>query len=189
MRLACLIAPLLVTPLIHAAPPGETPIVPTAPVPTEQPTERVTESYRNQTLLADGAAVSLLLLGAGTQSLGMAKVSLATYWFGSPIVHAAHSNGTSFFLSVGMRVGFPLIAGLVASRLEPTCSSDDDTECGDDEFVGDRVAAGLLLGVVSAMVVDHAFLAKHTVTRTSQTVTPTATPIRGGMTLGLAGTF
>jgi hypothetical protein len=147
--------------------------------------------------LATDAASVVLLVGAvsvstssqGSSSAGgwLGYASLATYVFGGPVVHIAHENYGRAAGSFGLRVGGPIVGGVLG------CAADDSS--GDFGCLG-GLALGLLLGTLTAVVVDSAALAYEKVPETAAAQTPrisvttnVALMRKSGAIVGLSGNF
>ncbi|HEY5926812.1 MAG TPA: hypothetical protein VIV11_34230 [Kofleriaceae bacterium] len=183
--------------LAHASPPGLTPVgitpevTPVAPPPADEGLP----SYRAQTLIADGIAAGLLLVAINEDndnSEALAKLSLGTYLFGAPLVHLTKNRSGRALASVTMRIGFPVIGGLLGEsmRPKPECDTYYDDYCQDD-LVGpsEEMVVGVILGVLAASVVDSAYLARGEAPKPQPQWTPTAHASPGGFALGVNGTF
>jgi hypothetical protein len=113
--------------------------------------------YGYQTLLADAAAFGVLVAGAATndRSTGqdIAVASVTAYWLGGPIVHLAHDRGETSFASLGLRLGAPVVGGLIGTGLAALAPDDD----GDEYVVG--IGLGVLAGVTGAVALDASLLA------------------------------
>lgn len=147
------------------------------------------QDYRWQLLVTDIASLGL---GMATQD---GRLMSSTYVLGAPIVHAAHGNGGRALVSVGLRMGLPVLGALAGISLEQAhCRSTAQTEddCG---------LAGLILGgaagIGAAVLIDWFALGKveKPVTRPAliQAGGIRANPMLGasksGFSLGLGGTF
>jgi len=155
-----------------AAPPPPPPAaVESGPTPTE------TRWYG-----PENVAVDALALGLGVFAIGLGErsqtalatfgyASLGVYALGSPIVHAFHhdSLGTSLG-SFGLRVGLPLALGLVTyAASQPgvdSCNAlpeekQPELGCGLGQALGTVFMGGV--GMLAAMIIDDAFLARETV--------------------------
>lgn len=141
-------------------PVGEPPhYVPPPPGPTGSVHEHW---YGWQTLTVDGAALLLLVVGGlaadgpGNAGEELAILAMGTYALGGPIVHFAHANGLQGLGSLGLRVVTPVVFGLVGYAVED-CS-------GGGEFCGlGGLVLGGALGIITAIVVDAAVLAREEV--------------------------
>ncbi len=118
--------------------PLEARLAPQAMTPTYDPaTEPETEWYGYATLLVDGAAIA-----AGISSENPA-FWVTGYLVGPPIVHLVHGSGGGAAGSFGLRLGAPLLGGLLLFPLGG----------------GYGAALGLALGVLVAILVDSAAIA------------------------------
>lgn len=146
--------------------------------------------YGWQILGTDAAAVLLLMAaGAGNEKANhtewLAIPAAGSYVFGGPIVHSAHGNPGRAGISLGMRVGLPLL-GILVGGLGDTCSS------AEDNCIRASAALGGLLGLVTAVTVDTVVLPWEKPAPTA--VPPAATPCvavapviaqrGGGLTVG-----
>jgi len=163
-------------------------VMPEAAPPTE------TSSYRWQLVAADAAAVGSLALALrdGNRGNDWGTLGLATYALGPPIVHAANGHGGRALGSLTLRVGLPLIGGLVGASLDapPSCAPNvqgNDSFC-DGSFPGNGLAKGLALGAVAAMALDTWLLARPE-RRPARGWSPNASALRGGASFGVSGAF
>jgi hypothetical protein len=114
--------------------------------------------YGWQILAVDGGGQTLaVLLGVtlGNQDGGAIGLGtgLATYALGGPIVHFAHGNVGKGFGSLALRVGLPPASAFTGAAIERS-------NCSSEMFCGLTGAAlGLVVGTVSAIVLDTAVLA------------------------------
>lgn len=74
------------------------------------------------------------------------------YFLGAPIVHIAHKRYGRAGVSIAIRTGLPMFAGVVASQFK-SCSPSEFL-CGLEEF-----GTGFAVGAVAAAVVDSALIA------------------------------
>ena len=114
--------------------------------------------YGWQTLLADGSA---LLLASGA--------SVPVYVLGGPVIHWAHGNGWRGVGSLSLRVGAPVV---FAAALVSTCDGGGEYGC-----LGEAIL-GVVFGVVTAVAVDAAVLARDTVVVEEDDVSFTLGPTR-----------
>lgn len=146
--------------------------------PTDAPEPKTKQWYGWETLICDGASVvtSPILIGIGG------------YFFCSPIVHLAHGQPIHALASFGTRFSAPITLALGGGLLDAAAQSDGRCElsCG---VVGAVVGFGL--GIVTAIAIDAAVLARKEVPRTEKkaTVVPTGFAASGRMELGVVGTF
>jgi hypothetical protein len=196
MRLAVIVLLALIPATASAqywsGPPGEAPIAPlSAPAPTQ-----VEVNYGKQTLVADGVAVALVL-GAAMQdhsdSTGqLLGLGLVTYVTGAPIVHLVNGQTKEAGQSVALRLGLPLLAGLVGNEIGPKdkiyCDSFNGSSCPQPNSSAEGAALGALAGVVAAMVIDARYIATKKVTIAPQ-ITPSFGYANGMVRVGVGGSF
>lgn len=180
MRIAWFLGCLVVVSTASAqpAPPDGAPPAKAAPASEQAEPER--ESYGWQIAIADVAGTVLLL--ESDHSRGSANAGLGVYALGGPIIHLAHDQSGRALASLALRIGLPLASAWVWGH----CSSSDD-DCDNEG----TVAIGVILGAVTAMVIDATALS-HPVKATrppSATWTPqlAATPQR--VSLGVLAQF
>jgi hypothetical protein len=185
LALTCQLAhadgPLAPEPYPTVTPPGLTPAV-TAPPPAP-----VVASYRHQTLIADGIAAGLLVVALSSednrQAESIAKVSVATYLLGAPLTHVMKGRNGHALTSVAMRVGFPIIGGMLANGMTKR-ECYDYCESNDDEIV-----LGVFAGAIAASAIDAIYLAKGDAPKQEPSWTPTARASQNGFALGVRGSF
>jgi hypothetical protein len=165
---------------LAVAPPGLTPVVELPAGPPLEP------SYRRQTVIADGIAMGLLVIGIRTNNEAVGYMSLGTYAGAAPLVHLAHHRPGHAAASLGLRVGLPILGGILGDKLGrgSRCSGD---VCVDesDEFM----AFGVLGGIAAAMVLDTSLLAKEDEAPAPAGWSPAIAARRDGITLGFSGSF
>jgi hypothetical protein len=110
--------------------------------------------YGAQTLLADALSGSLLAIGAATAKEPIAYVGLASYLVTPAVIHGFHEHKLRIGLSLGMRVLFPIMGGLLGYGL---AGCDQSRHDGDDSpdwcgFVPGMVGIGM--GALAASIVD-----------------------------------
>jgi hypothetical protein len=112
--------------------------------------------YGGETLLADGLSVGLIVLGEASRS-SAAIVGLAGYVLGGPIVHAAHGRVGIAFADLALRLGAPLLMGVVGGMIDLATSGP----CREDLCLPGLAGAaiGVLAGHVTAVTLDAAALA------------------------------
>jgi hypothetical protein len=144
------------------------------------------ESYRLQTGIVDGIALSMLLLrsqnsGPNWDTLIPLGLTLAAV---PPLIHAYHGRGWHAVESVGLRLAIPVLGAVLAKGQD--CGPYDDSCYSHQEF---REAWGFGIGLGVAMLADTLLLAGGD-DRARRVVTPTVVTNKdGGMTFGLAGRF
>jgi hypothetical protein len=174
--------PLAPEPYPAVAPPGLTPVAaPVAPAPG-------VASYRGQTLLADGIAAGLLIAALSSddyeQGESLAKLSLGTYALGAPIIHLTKGRSGHALGSVAMRIGFPILGGLLGDSMSKDCY---DYYCGSND---DEIVLGIFAGAITASALDAIYLAKGDAPKQPEPAwTPTARATQGGFALGASGRF
>jgi hypothetical protein len=162
---------------------------PSAPPSTVAPPATQSEWYGWQPLLADGAFVGTLILVSHTNGKippALDYVLPIEYLVASPIIHFAHERPGTAVGSLLLRLGVPVAGGFLGYA---SCSNHDDG--GVAGAVG--ALAGVGLGMIGAMIIDDAALARHDVpirpTEEGLTVHPSAVATRGGAMVGLGGSF
>lgn len=151
----------------------------TAP-PPDVPTDVTTndrEWYGWETLICDGASIvtSPLLIGIGG------------YVLCAPIVHLGNGEPVKALASFGLRLGAPVGLGIGFAAIEiGTHNGRCEFGCG---FTGLFVGAGI--GIVSAIAIDAAALARKDVRKTQKgsAIVPTGSARGDRVELGVAGTF
>lgn len=137
-----------------------------------------------------GSAVGIAALsslsagGGGSDAGGAAALGGAAYLFGGPIVHAVKGDFTKSLGAFGLLVGLPVTGALIGYGASSGCESND---CGVEAAVWGGVTGAALAPIVDGLALgwksgrsEHAEL---------PAVMPYATPIAGGASLGLVGTF
>ncbi|MFO0644249.1 MAG: hypothetical protein U0183_33825 [Polyangiaceae bacterium] len=126
---------------------------------TEAAPARADDWYGYQTLAADGAATGLLF-GAIVTHKNVSKtlfaLSAATYLVASPVIHGANEEPGRALGALGLRVAAPLsfgFLGLVIGAVSDTHGNWGTPLAG--------AVIGFGLGIVTAMAIDAAALARH----------------------------
>ncbi|HET9989890.1 MAG TPA: hypothetical protein VFQ65_15265 [Kofleriaceae bacterium] len=168
-----------------AEPPGLTPAEAPQPATIDVP------SYRLQTALADAAVIGVGLLASttnGSDGGGVgAALSLGGYLLAAPIVHLAHDHGDRAVESFALRIGVPLLGGLIGNAVgRSQCSFN----CDNDADIA-LTALGIVTGAVAASAIDIGYLSRgDTITRTGPRLAPAvATGPNGSVRIGIGGTF
>jgi hypothetical protein len=146
------------------------------------PPAEVARWYGGDTLTTDGISLALALAGGIAEPNGEALFWMAGggYVLGAPIVHLVHGNPGRAAASLGLRVALPMAFFGVGTTIE---------DCRGQDFCGVRsFVIGVPLGMVAAMALDAAVLARDTVHR-PVALAPTASFGPNGTTVGLAGSF
>lgn len=191
-------------PTPSGAPAGPAPPATAAPpyVPERARTQR--KWYGWQTLIVDGAVVvsSIALGAASTNGSAGSSLFLGGYVLGGPIVHWANGEVGRGFGSLGLRLGAPVVGGMVGGLLGAVTVGSRDGNDDIDSIYG--FLAGAVLGVgagaITAVAVDSAVLARKTVTvdaaearrqslRLKWAPTGGYDPRRQAFQVGIGGTF
>jgi hypothetical protein len=199
MRFVIAASVLLSTTIASAQAPGTVAIAPldAEPVPGLDvvPLPSETVSYRAQVHLADGASV-LAVIGGGMSGNGeIAAMGFAGYFVGAPLVHLANGQPARAAKSLGLRVALPMLGALAGFKLmgEDTASDSAHSCTGDPasacvgmggSLVG--LMLGGMLGAVTASYIDGKYLASY---ERPRAWSPNIAPMRGGVSLGLSGSF
>jgi hypothetical protein len=148
-------------------------------------------SYRWQIGVADAASLAIMLSVTERGILGGGLV----YLLGGPTIHVAHGETGRAVGSLALRAALPIIGGLVGGKLwwnsqDARCRDGDPDFCADDE-VNVGAVYGLGLGLLTAMVVDTAFLARPVPIRREAGATwaPQLAVTPGHLGVGVAGRF
>jgi len=197
MRVAVVVLA-VISRVASASPPGLTEVTPPGLTPpggelTPPPVPPRVESYRAQTLVADGIAAGLMITAFDVDndsSAALAKLSIITYVFGAPLVHLTKDRGRRALGSITMRIGLPIVGGMLghAMAAKPTCEAYYDS-C-ETELYTEELAYGVLAGVIAASALDAIYLAKGDPPAKPQAAwTPVARATQNGFALGVSGTF
>ena len=114
--------------------------------------------YGWQTLVADGAALAALMVGASyaAKDSPLSGMGLGIYLLGAPTVHMVHDRAGVGLASFGMRVAAPVVGAAIGVGMADCDSSREDRGwCGMNEG-----AVGLLIGAGAAIAIDAAVLAR-----------------------------
>jgi hypothetical protein len=166
-------------------PPERVPLVPTAPAAGATDAaapEGDLHWYGWQNLGVDLAATAILAGGVASENKGLLVAGAGVYAFGSPLVHFSRGHVGRGVGSLALRVGAPLLTGLL-TEASIDC---DNNNCDGAEYLMPFVTGGMV-AIGAALLDDVAFTFER---EPARTWTPVVTPVaHGGMTLGLAGTF
>lgn len=148
--------------------------------------ERQREYYGWQVLGADMASllVGLAITDSGTGAL----TGMTGYALGGPIIHATHRNYGTAVASLGLRLGLPMAGGLMGRGVY---SIEHE---GEDWDVLAYMAAGVVLGAITAAMLDWAILGwtdKHAPSprEPRHGLVPQVTAGEHGVSLGVLGRF
>ena len=156
----------------HAGPPPAY----VQPVPAA-PQETRIGYYGWQVLLCDLSSV-IALFGERTTALGMGG-----YLVLGPIVHASHGNTGRAWASAGLRLGLPLLGGVIGGASHGS---------GDALDIMAGMVVGGMAGALGAMIIDSAALGweQRPVQRERPlVVVPQVSVAEHGVSLGVLGRF
>lgn len=150
------------------------------------------DSYRLETLTADGAALLGLVAVLEVRDQGLQHVigglAAGTYLLGAPVIHAVHHRPGRAVGSLAMRAAIPITVALLMIENPPASTCDpDSTRCDDFGYTG-WIVIGTLGGAAAASILDTVFLAKGD-PKPERTWSPTVTASHGGAMLGVGGKF
>jgi hypothetical protein len=178
---------ILVAPPPRLAPPSSVPAL----VPPPGDRDETEPSYRVHMVVADLIALGL----AVTTTKAGVVAGTSIFLFDGLVIHGSHDHLGRGIGSVALRAGLPVVATIVGraiwwSRQDPRCRRGDSDFCADDEF---NVGAlyGLGLGLLGAMVIDTAFLARPATVHRRPAVTwsPRVSATREQVAFGITGGF
>lgn len=131
---------------------------------SEEPVARVDRpppgtGYHLQMLAVDAASITTAITGFAVEanhynprvSDVLVGAGMGGYVLGGPIVHLAHRQYGRAGISLALRVGLPIVGGLVG--LSTATCHPDEWLCGVGEL-----AAGFAIGSAAAVVIDNAFI-------------------------------
>jgi len=160
------------------------------PLPPQAYVEETEPSYRAHLFVADVAALGLTL----TRSNGGILAGTAVYLLDGLVIHGMHDRMGRGLGSLALRAGLPVLGAIVGGAIwwhsqDARCRAGDPDFCSDDEFnVGGLYGFGL--GILSAMVLDTAILARPaTRKRPAYTWSPNVLATREHVALGITGSF
>ncbi|HWN68738.1 MAG TPA: hypothetical protein VNM90_13970 [Haliangium sp.] len=164
--------------------------------PAGQGETHVEHSYLADVIALDTTNLAFTVITAGFGSV----LTVPSYLLGAPAIHASHGNRGQAALSLGARVGLPVLGAVAGHALyqrnqrRETCSDDDSIQCNDWNEAFDGVlaiAAGAVIGATSAVLFDWVVL-DHTEkvpARRSLVIVPQVGVSERGAALGVAGRF
>jgi hypothetical protein len=135
--------------------------------------------YGWQTLILDGVALVLTPINP--------YVGLGTYLLGAPIVHGAHGRFLTGFGDLGLRFSAPVVGAAL-----PYIASTAGKNGGCKTSCEVATATGAVLGLVAAVVIDAAAIAREEIPKRESArmnLRPIAVPHPTGLDLGLIATF
>ena len=194
------LAPTLAPPLSGAASPPEAPTAQELPPADERRTaRRLHVWYGYQTLIADVVLFSSGAVGIALKEPTLTTVGVIGYFAGAPVIHFAHGHVGRGFGDFGLRCAFP-VGGLLVGTLVGAFAASAQSSSASTDTVVTGLAIGAVAGVAGAIAFDAAFLADETVEHTdgeararpplpSFVARPTIGVVKGGVAVGLAGSF
>jgi hypothetical protein len=120
------------------------------------------DDYRLTLVAVDAVSISMVVGGAflsGKSSLSTPLIvaGISGYAFGAPIVHVSNEQPSRALESLALRLGLPVGSLFMGGLLSLACGHTH-TSCAEDAFNVGLIMAGA--GVLTAMIVDDAFLGK-----------------------------
>lgn len=117
---------------------------------TASPARADEGDYGERILAIDATSDALIIAGMFAENEWPAYAGLAGHVLGGPIVHLVHGNNGAAALSIGTRVGLPVLGGYLGSVI---CVDDD----GFLRCIG-SIAVGFAVGMLAAQIIDPAFI-------------------------------
>lgn len=115
--------------------------------------------YGWQTLTADAAALGLAFGSASARSRAGVTAAAVTYLVGAPVIDGASGEGGNGGMSVGARLGLPLLGAVVASAVAD-CPPERGSGFNFGPSCEDAAAIqGVAYGILAAMVIDGTAIA------------------------------
>lgn len=153
-------APMIVVEPAEPLPVPEPILVAPAGGPRPRAPRWVDASYASETLLLDGAAVTMFVPGIAADLTPLPGLGLLTYWLGPPIVHLSHGHVGKAFADLGIRTVAPFLFVMPGLVVAAAATADAGPEARREAFdVGGY--AGLALGAAFAMAVDALVLTRE----------------------------
>jgi hypothetical protein len=135
-----------------------------APPASADPAPAESSWYGWQTLIVDAGSVAVAALGWEKQALS--AVGVGGYLLGGPIVHAVHGRGISAAGSLGLRLAAPLVGAVIGYEAGggacQRAKETDRTDPADGLGAAFGALAGASVGVLGAIILDAALLARET---------------------------
>lgn len=197
-RLAAGLAILMAVADAHAQPALPPGSIAAPPAPSAGAKAAGVQSYPWQIALTDAASIAVfagsVALAAHDQRVsGIAAVGIGasalTYVLGGAVVHGLHGRDRRALASVGLRIGAPFVGALVGAWIGssggPSGAFHD--ELPDGLFVG--VLVGYGVGVVGAMIIDSAAIARDLPARDQPRWAPRVSLATDHVSLGVSARF
>jgi hypothetical protein len=140
-------------------------------------------------LVSDAAAIVALGVGAqlrGGKAAAVTLPGLAAYVVVPPVVHLLHGHRDRALGSLLLRLGLPVLGGMMGMPLGGTCNQDDDSCYARGFFLGFMIGLGGAAAIDQVMAFDRV---EPPARAHGLVVAPTLAIGRGGGSLGLAGAF
>jgi len=117
--------------------------------------------------------------------------AVPTYLFGAPIVHAAHGHWGKAGASFALRLGAPAAFGYLGTGLGKLACPGNASDKSNYRCVNGTSVAGAFAGLVAAISLDAALLARESVPSHPSVGgwAPTVSVNRGGFSVGLGADF
>jgi hypothetical protein len=151
-----------------------------------QPGTGESEWYGVSILLVDGLIVGGSALALNMDSDDMFTAVAAAWVLGGPIGHLVHGEMRNAAISLGLRLGLPVLGGYLGRA-----SAGDCWECNGPHGLGETIA-GVLLGTLAASLLDMSVVARTRSTRKRVDTTAWAPQLGvsgSQVTAGVAGWF
>jgi hypothetical protein len=168
-----------------AASPGQAQVA-DPPYHEGQPGTNESEWYGLSILLVDGLIVGGSALALDLESDDMLATVAAAWVLGGPIGHLVHGEMRNAAMSLGLRLGLPLLGGYLGKTIAGDCF-----ECNGPHAL-EEILAGVLLGTLAASLIDMSVVARTRSTRKRVDSTAWAPQLGvsgSQVTAGVAGWF
>lgn len=147
-------------------------------IPAAPSTRRIWYGY--QPLISDGISIALIALSA--DNIDPLILGALSYTFAPGVIHLLHDDGGKALGSIGLRLGLPILGGL----LVPRGSSEEEYPSATDVVFS--------VAILTAMVVDSSVLSFESVPVPTQAVgnfslQPLILNYQGETVYGVGGTF
>ena len=113
---------------------------------------RAEEWYGEQVIISDVTSAGVTSIGIGANKDGVMLLGAAMYVVGAPAIHAAHGDFGRAGISLGMRVGLPVLGAVAGSAAG--CHSKRMFDC----LIPTGMLLGGMIGILGASVLDAALL-------------------------------
>lgn len=156
-------------PLADSAKPAgaSAPVAAMTPAPIPADLDHTRHGYGWQTLIADGASLAVGVTGAYLSYGYPTTITTAMFYSGAvgyavapPMIHWGHGRIAQGFESLGLRLALPTGGALLGAAIGPPCVIHDDHH---DRSCLVTIVGGLLIGLITASVIDSSYLTYETV--------------------------